>query len=126
MTITDALTLAVLGLAVGGLSTTISKAHALDIPRAWIARHSKVLGELIHCPYCVSHWIAAAIVVAAPAKITGNAFVDYPAQGFSLVALGAFTVGMIMKLMLWDQAELEQAHRERDEAVATLREIANG
>lgn len=123
---TDALTLAVLGLAVGAIATTISKAHIGDIPRAWVARQSKFLGELLACPYCVSHWIAAAIVVATPMRITGNVFVDYPAQGFSLVALGAFTVGMIMKLMLWDQAELEQAHKERDEAVATLREIANG
>lgn len=53
-----------LALAVAALSFTISKSTMpLIVPlRRWLSR-SSFLKELLHCPYCTSHWVAAAAMV---------------------------------------------------------------
>lgn len=56
--------LVVLGMAVGVVSMTISKASIFERLRVWIDRESEWLGDLVSCPYCTSHWVALVAVIA--------------------------------------------------------------
>ena len=52
-----------LALAVASTSVTISKSNALEWLRNLVSKLGRWPEELIHCPYCLSHWIAAAGVL---------------------------------------------------------------
>ena len=77
-------------LAVASASMTISKSNAMLWFRDLMSEFGKWFEELIHCPYCLSHWLAAICTVAmfrGPAGemiITGMAMVTLA----SLASLG--------------------------------------
>jgi len=52
-----------LSVATGAISYFISKASILERPRDWLERHSKFMEYLLTCVYCLSHWIAAPLVI---------------------------------------------------------------
>jgi hypothetical protein len=124
MSNTDALSLLAMGLAVGGLSTTIAKAHIMGPVRAWMGAGVSILGEMLACPYCISHWIALGVAIVAPIRVTGNVWTDGAVQVFALVALGALVTGGIMRSLLWHEAELEELRGQLESAKSTLRELA--
>jgi len=51
-------------LAVAAASMTISKSNAMYWLRNLVTRLGVWFEELIHCPYCLSHWLAAVSVIA--------------------------------------------------------------
>jgi hypothetical protein len=46
-------------------SLTLTRSRAFMGFRHWVARWSSWLGELVACPYCMNHWIALLLVIAA-------------------------------------------------------------
>lgn len=45
-----------------GLSYTIAKERLFEPLRRRLGGHERMLGYLVSCPYCVSHWIAFVLV----------------------------------------------------------------
>jgi uncharacterized Zn-finger protein len=56
--------LLVLGAACAVIAMTISKASIFEQARVWLDQESNWLGDLVACPYCTSHWVALAAIVA--------------------------------------------------------------
>lgn len=54
-----------MGVATGVAALTITRARPIRPLRDWIFLHSLWWGELISCPYCMSHWIAAVFILWA-------------------------------------------------------------
>ena len=52
-----------MGVATGVASLTITRSRPLRPVRDWIYNRSLWWGELVSCPYCMSHWVAAALVL---------------------------------------------------------------
>jgi len=46
-------------------SLTLTRSRAFMGFRHWVARWNSWLGELLACPYCMNHWIALFLVIAA-------------------------------------------------------------
>jgi len=55
--------LLLLSLAVASISITITKSNAMAWFRKSISKLGSLVEELVHCPYCLSHWLAAIGVV---------------------------------------------------------------
>lgn len=53
--------LGVVVMATSAISLTITKSALFDGLRAYLGKES-LLGKLAHCHYCVSHWVAFALV----------------------------------------------------------------
>lgn len=55
-----------LALAIAAVSFTLSKSTMPLVrwAREWVSERSGVIRELLHCPYCVSNWIAVGVMVA--------------------------------------------------------------
>jgi hypothetical protein len=51
-----------IGVATGVAALTISRARPLRPLRWLIQKYSNWWGELISCPYCMSHWIGALLI----------------------------------------------------------------
>lgn len=103
--------LAVLALAIGALSLTITKGNIFEWLRAWIYRRSRNprewvrrpfgwLSELFDCPYCMAHWITlAAMLVYKPLLIsTGREWPDLVVTYFALVAVSSLAAGVILRI----------------------------
>lgn len=91
-----------LSLAVSALSITITKAKVFRWFRKLIQQQSNWLGELISCPYCMSHWFALAMVaVYRPTVVSSRSWLlDLGVSVMAIVALAAMLSGLIAKALL--------------------------
>lgn len=55
--------LVILSLAVAALSMTVAKSNVMAWLRDFVSEFGAWAEELIHCPYCLSHWLAVVGVV---------------------------------------------------------------
>ena len=103
--------IAVLALAIGAVSLTITKANIFEWLRAWLDRRARNprgwfrrpfgwLNELFDCPYCMAHWIVLVVmVVYKPLLIaTGREWPDLVVTYFALVAVSSLAGGAIFRV----------------------------
>lgn len=60
--LTDVLRLLVLALATSATSVTITRSGVFLGLRTFVADRSKWFGDLVHCPYCMSHWVSLVLM----------------------------------------------------------------
>jgi len=91
-----------LALAVASTSVTISKSNALEWFRNQVSRLGSWAEELIHCPYCLSHWIAAAGVCI----MFQGTVLDLAITTMAVVTLASFaSIGIIYYFLTLDTLE---------------------
>lgn len=69
---------------VASVSFFISHSQLMERPRNWLLKRGEagkigaLFFELITCPYCLGHWLTAALIVAFPMRLFGIFWpVDY-------------------------------------------------
>jgi hypothetical protein len=79
----------VLSLVVSTTSVTVTKARVFREVRHIAARHGSWLGDLMRCPYCISHWISLLLVtIYRPCIVrSGVALADCLVSVFVIVAI---------------------------------------
>lgn len=88
-------TLLMCAAACGAISMTVTMSSLFEAFREYLKRKSKLLGTLVTCPYCCSHWVAFGLVAY---------FQPRPVQTPILVAdllLSAFAVVALTPLFTW-------------------------
>ncbi len=50
------------GLAVASVTMTIAKSNVMEWPRIQVSKLGRWAEDLIHCPYCLSHWLSLGVV----------------------------------------------------------------
>lgn len=97
--------LLVLGAACGVVAMTLSKATIFSRLRVWVDRQSEWLGDLIGCPYCTSHWIALAAVIAfQPRPVETSWYVlDMIVSVFALTFVASLACGAISRAFEADE-----------------------
>jgi hypothetical protein len=80
-----------LSLATAAISLTITRARIFEEVRVGIDSVSEWLGDLIHCPYCTSHWIAFAFCVWYKPRVLQSDWVimDVTLSAFAIIAISA-------------------------------------
>jgi hypothetical protein len=91
---------AVMAVAIGVVSLTITQATIFEWLREWIADRSEFLGELFECPYCMSHWIALLVMLIYRPQLlsTGHLWPDLVVSWFALVGLGSLVSGILLRV----------------------------
>lgn len=97
--------LLVLGAACAVVAMTISKSSIFERARVWLDRQSEWLGDLVACPYCTSHWVALAAVLAfQPRPVETPWYVlDMVAAVFALTFVSSFGCGAISRAFEADE-----------------------
>ena len=95
-----------LAFAVASISMTIAKAGVFLDLRLWIYDRSVWLGELVMCPYCVSHWLAfGAVAVYQPRLVhSGFALLDLFVSAMIIVTLS----GILFGILFWAFSQLSE------------------
>jgi len=75
----------ILAMAVSALSMTVSKSNAMYWFRSLLSKGGSLLSELVHCPYCLSHWFAFSLV----ATLYGPTFPTLILVTLAIVALSS-------------------------------------
>jgi hypothetical protein len=87
-------TLLMLALVSATVSVTVSRASIFNRPREWLSDRSEFFGKLLSCPYCLSHWVAFALVaVHHPQVLPVHWAVNFLTASFAVVTLTAFMMG---------------------------------
>lgn len=97
-TVNFILLLLLISAATSAISLTISRAKIFEWLRKGLPKRKppgKFLAELISCPYCISHWVALALVWAYPLRFTGNFYVDLIVLTFAVVGISAVMSGKV-------------------------------
>lgn len=87
----------IVSMAVATISMTLSKGKIFDSLREWIDERSDFFGDLIHCPYCTSHWVAfGACLVFQPTLIScGFWILDVILTAFAVTMASSVFAGLI-------------------------------
>lgn len=96
----------VLAMAVAAMSLTLAKAKVTSRLRGWLLTKVPWLGEMVQCIYCVSHWIAFGVALVVMPLQPYPDWLNLLITTFSLVGLAAIINGAAIKLLHWDQQEL--------------------
>lgn len=116
--------LGILGLATASISTTIARSKVTAKPREWLLVNSPVLGKLVGCPYCLSHWVALGLVGVTDLRLTNvNEVVDIFVSTFAVVAVAALIMGAMLQLLLMNEHEIDRLQNSLKEAKQALQEL---
>ncbi len=89
-------TLGWLALACASISFTLTKTPVFDWLRDWLRKRVRgkftlLLFELWECPYCMSHWVAFALLAALwPYEFTSSLYVNFVICSFVVITLATF------------------------------------
>ena len=92
MNLQEILKIFIISLAVSTISVTITKAKIFEPFRLIIEKKHKKLGELFHCPYCLSNWISFFFVLLYRPHIfiNGLFLTDQIVAAFVMIELATF------------------------------------
>lgn len=103
--------LMVLALATAALSLLITRS---TVTRQLRAMAGGWLQHGLGCPFCVSIWVAAALVATA-----WPGWLQWFIQTFAVVGASTLFTGWMLQNSLWAEDEIESLKRERDNGKTT-------
>ncbi len=86
-----------LAAALSAWAFTLTRSDLFDGLRTRVAKRSELLGLLVSCPYCASHWLGAIALAGVRQRLwlSDNAVIDYGATWLALVYLAALCTGLL-------------------------------
>jgi hypothetical protein len=107
-----------LALPTATISVTVGRASIFNIPRRWLTQRSTFMGQLLGCPYCLSHWVAFVVVGTYRPQILPTYWaINFLAASFAVVTLTALLVGLMY--VSFQQVPAPQTSEEASEEDAT-------
>jgi hypothetical protein len=109
-----------LSLVVMGLSQTIARERVFEPLRGLVARRSDWFGYLVSCPYCVSHWVALALVPVTgvhPLDVTPRLGSAAPVVRWFLASILVATLAAFLRVVFYFVDETQGLVRRRQKVV---------
>jgi hypothetical protein len=97
----DLKTCALIGAAAAAIAVSFTQGSMFEPLRKWLALRNKLIGELAHCFFCMSHWIVfAGIAIYRPRPLQLSLFADLVVAAFLGVAIATIVSGMMFGAFL--------------------------
>jgi hypothetical protein len=92
------------------IATTISESQLFRDLRLWAKNRSHFLGAGIGCGYCLSHWVAMALVAIYRPRVllSSLALLDYVLTAFFIAWLAALQWALLMAILKFGGKELSE------------------
>ncbi len=109
-------TYGLLGMGAALVALTLTRSTLTQKFRAkWIGHG--LLGEMINCPYCMAHWTG---IIFSSAN-----FDAYIVDACIVTGIAVIFVGIMLKLWLYQEAELDRYRQLISEMTSKLKEVSN-
>jgi hypothetical protein len=87
---------------------TITKSKLFKPLREWMQQHNPIIGDLMGCFYCLSHWIAAGWMLILPIPfIPTRPIINFILSTFATVSLATIIVGLMFRLTMFQENEIQ-------------------
>ena len=90
--------LLIMALATATVSVTVGQSKLFAPWRMWVKGHWRFLGELMSCPYCLGHWVAAGLVLEFSHRQSITSFANLLVWWLAVTGLSALISGSIGRL----------------------------
>jgi len=111
------ISLLLLSLATASISITISKSKITLSFRNWLSSKNPWLGDFINCPYCISHWISAILVLFSSLPL--NPIISI----FAIISISTIIEGLMFKLFFDQESEIERLRSSLNSAYLTIKSL---
>ena len=89
-----------LSLATASIAFSVTETKGLAPLRQWASSHSRFLGKLLSCGYCLGHWVALGLVaIYRPRLLTTWWALDYLLAALIIAWLAAFQWALLCWLL---------------------------
>jgi len=95
-------------------STLTQKFRAKWVGRSWV-------GEMINCPYCMAHWTGS--IFSLDKHLSKPNFDAYLVDACIVTGMAVIFVGIMLKLWLYQEAELDRYRQLISEMTSKLKEV---
>lgn len=95
---------ALYALAVSAGSITVTRTKITIPIRDWCLGHIPILGQLLECPWCISHWLAGMVVLTLP----WTGLTSFVVWTFAIVGAAGLVSGVILTLFLKPENEIRR------------------
>jgi hypothetical protein len=91
--------LLILALCVSSVSFTVTTTSIFKEVREWVSAIHHKLEELIHCPWCFSHWITfiVLLMIGNWIEITGWSFIDFLLNTFAITCISGLSHFVLLR-----------------------------
>ena len=115
-------TYGLLGMGAALAALTLTRSTLTQKLRAkWIGHG--LLGEMLNCPYCMAHWTG--IIFSLDKHLSKANFDAYIVDACIVTGMAVIFVGIILKLWLYQEAELDKYRQLISEMTSKLKEVSN-
>ena len=112
----------VAALAISSISLTITRSKVALSLREKALEMNKMLGHLLGCPYCLSHWIALPILPVIP--FTG--FYEGFVMLFGVIGAAALVTAVLTNFLFKQENEVEYLRDELGEMAELVTRFSEG
>jgi hypothetical protein len=99
-------------LAVSAISLTVARTKITMQARDWALDRSPMLGHLLGCPYCLSHWAAFFVAFTFPYQ----GLVHFVILTFGLIGASAIITALVVHFLLKQENEIEYLREKLTES----------
>ena len=115
-------TYGLLGIGAALAALTLTRSTLTQKLRAkWIGHG--LLGEMINCPYCMAHWMGT--IFSLDKHLSKPNFDAYLVDACIVIGIAVIFVGIMLKLWLYQEAELDRYRQLISEMTSKLKEVSN-
>lgn len=117
----------VVSCAIASAALTITKSKLFFPFREWVEAHTPPFwGSLILCSYCLSHWLAGALVfVTGWLHFTDRPILDWAVTTFAVIALSTVVQGAMGHLLMIPEAAVDEVKSRLAEEIKKMEDKAN-
>ena len=108
--------LIILSFAVSAISLTLARSKVFESLRRFTLAQNRWMGELISCPYCLSHWISILLVIVYRPETSLHVWMplDIVVSAFVIVGFGSLIIGAVSRILFRDPTQEETIHHLRE------------
>lgn len=113
----DVIDLCLLAIASGMMSLVITRSHLTKSLRHWLLDvRFLMIGELVNCPFCMAFWTSLPLTLV----IDSGGLHFWPIHWLVITGLACLFMGVLLKLWLFREDELESMRELLREARDTI------
>jgi hypothetical protein len=115
--------MALLSVSTGMVALTLTRSQITKPLRLRFINAPFMIGDLISCPYCMAHWVGFVALLMLWTAQHPLTWTGYVTVYFTIVGAAVLFIGIVQRLWLMQEGEIEQMRELMHEAHRTITDL---